>query len=174
MNRKIVLIGSVIGLALLVFVIYFVTRPSAAFEQLHEAIAKQDRNAMNRLIDFPNFRESIKLKLRDELGASAANIKNPLALVGVMLAEKLMDPLVDILVSPGGIAAIMAGHKMRDMPRGRLPTGEQEVSNAALQFVGTWDGPSRYAVAVTSKGNQTVTLVLHRHSLFEWRLAELR
>lgn len=174
MNRKSAIAGSVIGLALLAFAIYYATRPFAAFEELHVAIAKQDQNAMNRLIDFPSFRESIKLKLRDELAASAATSKSPMAILGAVLAEKFMEPLIDILVTPGGIAAIIAGHKMRDMSKNPPPTNRQDISNASLQFTAAWEGPSRYAVTVSNKGNQTVILVLHRYSLFEWRLAELR
>jgi len=174
MKRGIAFGGTLFGLAVFAFAIFFATRPSAAFEQLSEAIAKQDQNAMSRFVDFPSLRESVKIRLRDELSASAAGSSNPMVFLGVVLAGALVDPLVEILVSPRGIAAMMSGHKMREISKNPTPTGGQEVSRDSLQFTTAWEGPSRYAVTVTSNGNPTIVLVLHRYGLFEWRLAELR
>lgn len=174
MRRVFIFAGLAMGAISAAFTVYFGTRPPVAIEQLREAIVRQDSSAMNRLIDFPSFRESIKVKLREDLASSAANSGNPMAILGSLLAETFLEPLVNIFVSPSGIAAIVAGHKMRDMSKGPPPPTDRQVFDSSLQFTGAWESPSRYSVTVNDRGTKTVVLVMHRYSLFEWKLAELR
>lgn len=174
MKRLFGICGGIVAAGMIVFAVYFATRPSAAFNELREAIAMRDRKAMERLVDFPAFRESIKSKLRDELSASAVASKNPFAILGAALADRLIEPIVDIVVSPGGISAMLAGQNVRDIPAKPPVSDGSQTIDTSLAYDGAWEGLSRYVVTVRNQGKQAVMLVMHRQGLFDWRLAELR
>lgn len=182
MNRRYVLIGSAsLVLVLAAFSIYFCTRPSLAFEQLRDAVVRQDRVAMERHIDFPSLRESIKLKLRQELSPSANSRQSPMAVLGAIAAEYVAGRVIDLAVSPEGIAAILSGSRIREITKPppaepstseAPPPGGGEVSK--LEYRTQWDGISSYVVNANRDGKPVVKLVLRRTGLFEWRLAEIR
>lgn len=66
-------------------------------------------------MDFPAVRESLKSQFRAVMVAEMAKEKdNPFAALGMAFASSMADTMIDGLVSPAGIKAIVANGKVKE------------------------------------------------------------
>jgi len=91
---------------------WYFASPGYALMSLHDAVKAGDAGAMDDHIDFVSVRESvkssIKAKMADEVTGPDAD---PLAALGMAMADTLLDPIVDGMLTPEGMAAIIARGK---------------------------------------------------------------
>jgi hypothetical protein len=88
----------------------YAASPLLALYQLRGAIEAKDSERLRQVIDFPAVRASVKDGVAS-LTAAALEPKDakgtPLSSVGTFLAGALAGPLVDVLVTPRGIVAML-------------------------------------------------------------------
>lgn len=101
--------------------------PYFAVAGLRNAAIKSDTAALNERVDFPLFRADIKEQFSTLLaGQMSENLKgNPFAAFGMALAAKLTEVLVDAMITPSGLAALIDLHKDKS---------QEEISGFALLF----------------------------------------
>lgn len=102
-------------LALAAFAGWYVLSPGMAMQGLKEAALAGDREELKERVDFPAIRESLKSQLRAHMAAEMAKEKdtNPFAGIGMLLANAIIDPLIDGVISPDGIKAIVENGRMK-------------------------------------------------------------
>jgi Protein of unknown function (DUF2939) len=130
-----------IGLLVMIIVLvaagatYF--SPEITIYQLRQAVKDKDDSALSEHIDFPAVRESLKSQLQLVVANAMAEKKredNPLAALGAMLAEKMIDGMVDNIVSPAAIRMSF-----------QLQTGPTAKSEAKRDVSGNAQGPDHSA-----------------------------
>lgn len=145
--------------------------PFYAIQQMRQAAQQQDAQRLNTYVDYPAVRQSLKtsinLKMRQAQDKPATD--NPYVGFAVGLFAKFADVMVDTLVTPQGLAALMDGKRpdrTSDSPESQPAKSEKKV-NLAYRYQGLND--FRLTVA-DEAGKPTMSLNFQRHGLLNWKL----
>jgi hypothetical protein len=154
--------------------------PYMTVHAIRDAIEARDSAALARQVDFPALRGSLKAQLGDriarEAGAQAQD--NPFAAFGLVVANGLAGGLVDAMVTPAGLGAMMEGRKVWDRATGLPPPGsdaarasprERPLHDAEYRF----ESLSRFTATVQDDQGRPVVFVMTRSGL-RWRLSDIR
>lgn len=170
MNRKLIVGLAAAALAVLLAV-YFAS-PFAAARALGEAAREGDSAALERLVDFPRFRDSMKQEFNarfvEELRAGSGD--DPFAGLGALLGPALISGAVDALVTPQAIALMVrtgeapkAGDAVErapdaDEPEPKRTLGYRDLNTFAIGFEDV------------ERKERSITLLMKRRGLFGWKL----
>jgi hypothetical protein len=168
MNRTRILSGAAIGALLAVAATSFAS-PWWTLHSLRTAVARHDADAVSAQVDFPALRDSVKSQLLTAISRDARDAGgNPFAAIGKAFALAVADPLVDAVVSPAGVAAMVEHGKITiakpapaQEPAADAPPAEKP--HYTLHYRG-WD---RFAVTADDGGS----FVFRRDGLWHWKLA---
>ena len=108
-SRRLVLFLATAVLPL--FIAVYVWSEFRAVTSLGEAVRNRDRDALSALVDFPAVRESLKSQIGAQLAQRAAGnkpVKNPLIALVLTVLPTIVNPLVDAVVTPDGIIALLS------------------------------------------------------------------
>ncbi|MFL6594422.1 MAG: DUF2939 domain-containing protein [Chthoniobacterales bacterium] len=92
---------------LLALVLGYLASPYISFWRFTRAVQTNDRVALERYIDFPALRASLKAELHGQLAKPKERKKNALSGFIERVAPDLIDQLVDAFVTPDGIVALL-------------------------------------------------------------------
>lgn len=148
-------------IALAVAGAYWWIAPQRAAQAVAEAIARRDVVALERHVDFPRVRESLKADLNALLARELNRNRDPFAALGALFAGALIDSVVDALLTPEGLATIGTG---LDPFSGVIDTGA--VRNWRLRRLGLEQA------LFHPPDNPNEGLVLERQGL-TWRVVRL-
>ena len=174
MNRKLIIrLGAAAGA---VFVLAYAASPLLAARSLVQAAKTGDEQALERQVDFPAFRASLK----DELSARmVAEMRKDdrldgLSGLGMLLAPTLVSGAVDAFVTPEAISAmVQEGQAPKpDLAKVEPDVGPKSESKKVRQ---SWGYRDLDTFAVTLKRDdqpdEQVSLLMKRRNLFGWKLA---
>lgn len=152
--------------------VFYVTRPAATMAAIHRAVAAKDYAALNELVDFPMLRASVKAHMLGELDARAAEPSSFGARIGAALGNLVAGPIVDLIVSPVGLAFILEGYGPTEAARGaQSDAAGPPAAREGIVYREHWESPSRYAVDIVQDGRPVSVLMLQRDGIFRWKLA---
>jgi hypothetical protein len=168
------------GIILVILVGWLYYAPYLAVNSLRTAAANNDAQAVSKLLDFPSLRESCKTWVKANLIAQMAeDLKdNPFAGLGLVLANAMIDPMVDAMISPSGMAAML---------NARIPNPEKDVepkdeakghhdsnkdNNVIVREGYTSFNEFELSAKERNEKNE-IALIFHRSGL-SWKLAEIR
>ena len=174
MNRKLIIrLGAAAGA---VFVLAYAASPLLAARSLVQAAKTGDEQALERQVDFPAFRASLK----DELSARmVAEMRKDdrldgLSGLGMLLAPTLVSGAVDAFVTPEAISAmVQEGQAPKpDLAKVEPDVGPKTESKKVRQSWGYRDLDT-FAVTLTrdDQPDEQVSLLMKRRNLFGWKLA---
>ena len=81
-----------------------------ALHQIKTALAERNAEALAEHVDFPALRASVKTQLEASMArsiAATAGSDNPLAALGQSIASAMLGKMVDTMVSPAGVVALV-------------------------------------------------------------------
>lgn len=174
MTRKIIIgavIAGIVALAVALFASPFLTA-----QNIVRAARAGDAAALERQVDFPAFRASLKSELnaraRLEIRERAKGDRG-LAALGMLLAPSLVEGAVDNFVTPQGVAAMV---RSGETPKPERPTPADDTPAAPkgkLHQSWAYRGLNRFAVTLTrdDRPNDELVLILERRGPFSWKLA---
>ena len=174
MNQKLILrLGAA---AVAVFVLAYAASPILAARSLVQAAKSGDAAALERQVDFPAFRASLK----DELSARmVAEMRKDSRLgglsgLGMMLAPTLVSGAVDAFVTPQAISMMVQEGQapQPDLAKVEPEAGPKPESQKVRQ---SWSYRDLDTFAVTltrdDQPDEQVSLLMKRRNLFGWKLA---
>lgn len=182
MSRKLLWGGALAALFLLIGA--YLGSPLLAANALRAAAQAGDADKLQRLVDFPAVRESLKGQLNALLMQSIQadpDLKdNPFAGFAAVLAPTLIGQAVESYVTPDGIAAMMAAQAPAKALPGppAPPTIEQpapEPAPPAAKVSHAYRDLDTYVITSASKTDPKAqfAFVLHRQGLFAWKLTRI-
>lgn len=118
MSRKKQLLGlSATGTGVLLGA-YYAASPWLTINKLKQAFEKKDTRQIEKIVDFPELREDFKEIAKATVMKNAAKELegNPFAALGMMMANALIDPLIDSVISPAGLQALLLTGEMSVQP----------------------------------------------------------
>ncbi|MDA1332086.1 MAG: DUF2939 domain-containing protein [Proteobacteria bacterium] len=144
--------------------------PHLAVNSMKSAAEARDVSKLASYVDFPAFKESLKMSINATVSAEVDKKEQegvPFATLGAAMVMAFVDPLIDELVSPEGLAMMMKGEK---------PNLNEESTNHKTQS-GTdismsYDDINRFIVAVKKKdeAGKPLRLIFSRDGIFSWKL----
>ena len=146
--------------------------PYYALHQIKSAVAERDAQALASHVDFPALRASVKTQLETNMASSIAAVAgsdNPFAALGQSIASAMLGKMVDAMVSPAGVVALVNKSAVG-------PQADASGNPAAEGTQGKADYSAGYAglnkfVVRAKDGSKEGALVLQRHGLWGWKLS---
>ena len=156
---------------------WFYYTPYLAVHAMQEAAQERDSTKLAGYVDFPVVKENLKADLNGRMLQKLQG--QPFAAVGAAFAGALVNGMVDVIVSPRGLAMMMQGEKpLAAATAENTDAGTQEQAGEAdkVETRMGYDGLGQFTVRVYRRDqpDQIIHLVLQRRQLVSWQLTEIR
>jgi hypothetical protein len=163
------------SIVLLLVVTAVALGPFYAMHQLRQGLANQDTAILADVVDFPVLKANVKVQLEGFLtGQSPSDFKQtPFAAFAMSLASRVVDGMVDAVVTPQGLAALLHG-----VSPGKLGQGGQAKPPDAgtdglfRNAVYHYDSPSQFSVWIPGEKDGRFQFIFTRSGLF-WKLSNV-
>jgi len=151
-----------IGFLVLGLVAYLWASPYLFLRALQGALLEGNRARLEQMVDFPRVREGLKSQIQAHLlkKVEQEGEQDPFAGLAYFFVAGMVDPLVDALVSPEGLAALGTGAEPGKAPK-------EEVKHWRLRYL-----DFRTAYIHHPKDPQS-RLYLKRQGLFGWKVVRM-
>ncbi|MGO4809423.1 DUF2939 domain-containing protein [Cupriavidus sp. 2MCAB6] len=163
--------------------------PYWALYQMRSAIEARDADKFSRYVDYPALRESLKaqlnLSLQQKLGGTGLQ-NMPFAGIGQAIGLAVINTMIDTMVSPAGVMALMAGEKpgtqAQPKPAPPAPPGinsepagqaKQEAARDALKYGLSYRGWGSVEASATKDNGERVVIGLKREGLWTWKWSSI-
>ena len=174
---------------------YAFASPWLALKDLTQAFEDQDTRKIEKLVDFPELREDIKVTARAAMMKSAAiELEgNPFAAMGIMMANAIVDPIIDQVISPAGLQLFFSAGEMSGgtdglpenidaIARDLIPSGDGGEASGGVDAVQSVEvkteyiGINEFEVQVSNEGalDESVSFYMRREGLGGWKVSGLR
>ena len=170
--RKITIAAAVavIGVAVTAY-----ASPYYALQQIKTALAERNAEALAEHVDFPALRASVKAQLETSMARSieaTAGSGNPLAALGQSIASAMLGKMVDTMVSPAGVVALV--NKSAVSPQAS-DTADAPADGARKKadYSAGYAGVNTFVVRAKDGNAQEGALVLQRHGVWGWKLSSI-
>ncbi len=163
-------------LSAIVVVVAYLAMPVLTVRALVRAAETGDEAALERLVDFPAFRESLKEQLTGRLMAEMREDPraddSALAGLGMLFGPMLVDGAVDALVNPQAIAAMVETAEAPD-PADAIAPAEPEAKDGDIRKSYAYRDLNTFVLGLTDpeRPDETLKLLLKRDGLFGWKLS---
>jgi len=170
--KKLILL---IIVAVICFMGYFWASPYITVYKIKNGIIEQDAEKLSENIDFPVLRQNLKEQFNAQMmmEASTELKDNPFGFLGMAIASKLVDGLVDIFVTPSSLTSLMEGKKPskeRDYKsiKSDVHKDTKPFRNARYSF----DSTDKFSIWVPSEIGGEIRFVLTRSGI-TWKLTNI-
>jgi hypothetical protein len=172
------------GLLLFALVVLYVAYPYWSLHRLGEALEVGDESALKQHVDWPAVRSGLKDDfsgiLSRETGRALASGNGEAAVGGLfasVIGNVLLEPLVDALVTPEGLAAMIREGRARDgeaAPDGQADrTGHDGSALWEHLSFAFFTGPTTFEALFETEEGEDVVGVMQLNGM-RWQLVRLR
>ena len=157
---------------------YVVTGPYLAINGIRTALIEQDTGRLERHVDFPALRVSIKAQMQDKLARRTGDMQSNLAgAFALSIANNFVGSGVDAMVTPLGIGALLQGRSLWKKSLGETVDGDSYSKAVPVdplkQAVRRYESSSRFTATVLDEDGKPMVFVFKRNGL-RWKLADIR
>ena len=168
---------------------YAFASPWLALRDLTHAFEDQDTRKIEKLIDFPELREDIKVTAKAAMMKSAAiELEgNPFAAMGIMMANAIVDPIIDQVISPAGLQLLFSAGEMSGgadgvpenidaIARDLIPSSDGGEASRGIEVKTEYVGINEFEVQVRNVEmfNESVSFYMRREGLGGWKVDGIR
>lgn len=177
---------------LIALVAYVGAGPYLTVRAIRSAVERQDAAALSKQVDFPALRTSLKAQLTDRMVREAGPDvqSSTLGAIGLSLAGGLIGGVVDAMVTPTGLGALIEGRKVwkrvddgfssapepvvapvdgSDAPAASPPAAPRPFDGAKYRY----ESLSRFTATVQDDSGRPIQFVMTRDGL-NWKLSDIR
>lgn len=171
MNMKLVKVGA--ALVIVVLLTFYAISPWIAVAGLRNAAKNNDVADLEEYVDFPALRESLKGWITASMMKSmqTKDLKdNPFAGLGMLLANSLVGPMVDAMITPSALGAMASGQFKGTAPKGAIIADNN--SNDSPSFFATgmhYTSLNRFVFEKENNG-KFMQIQFRRSGIFGWKL----
>ena len=163
---------------------YYAASPWLTVDKLKQAFEKKDTRQIEKIVDFPELREDFKEIAKARVMKNAANELegNPFAALGMMMANALIDPLIDSVISPAGLQALLLTGEMSVQPSDVLnennswsskeSTTEEFKSSPDLSVKMNYTDLNEFKIELSNKKviAEPISLFMEREGFADWKV----
>ncbi|SFM26465.1 Protein of unknown function [Ectothiorhodospira mobilis] len=170
------LVKPLLLLSLLALAGWMFYSPYHAVDRIREAAQAEDTETMARYTDLPALRADVRQALRASMEQewTEAAGDHPFAAMGLALADALLQPLVDAMVSPEVLTRIWQGYLPRTPAQDEDELAMKRRENTRVDL--GYEAYDRFVVTIAGRDTpeDKVQLVFTRRNLIFWKLTGLR
>lgn len=124
-----------IAIVVLFLAVLVYASPYLVLSKLRDAAQARDAQTIDRYVDYPALRVSLKEQVTQMLShrVDTQKLQHPLAALGALVGIAFVGPLVDAYATPDGVAALLGGMPPRGEPGEVPPTAGDQSSSSAPQ-----------------------------------------
>ena len=174
---------------------YAFASPWLALRDLTQAFEDQDTRKIEKLVDFPELREDIKVTAKAAMMKSAAIEleSDPFAAMGIMMANAIVDPIIDQVVSPAGLQLLFSAREISGGTYGlpenintiakeltsfsdRDESNQETDAAKGIEIKTDYIGINEFEVQVTNSEilDESVSVYMRREGLGGWKVNGIR
>lgn len=159
-----------------IFAIYLYASPYLVLNNIKNAAQQGDADKLSGYIDFPSVKQSMKDQVKaamvEEIAAS--DEQDGFEALGTMLAAAMIDPLIDGLVTPDGVALMLQGQKLDFDLNNDKPEDKPEVKNEDIDYKAGYLSFNRFKVQIIDADdpNESLDVIMHRDWL-SWKVTRI-
>lgn len=148
--------------------------PYLAVNGMRSAAEAHDAQRLSAYIDFPALKENLKGTLNAKITGDVRASENPIAALGSALGAMVINPMVDLFVTPEAIAEMMKGEKPQLIGR-TSGEGNGKPAMKTETRMG-YEGVNHFVISIRKQGEarEPVALVMQREGIAAWKLVALR
>jgi hypothetical protein len=170
MNKKTIIIGAAVITGIVTVAgggAYF--SPYLTLNNMKNATANRNADALSKEINFPSLRlsvkDNVKAKVIEQIAAGGVPEASKMT---PELVEKMVSPMVDKIITPEGLEQLM----MDKIPGAKIDLANLERDMAKSDIKMGYESVDRFVVHITDKVDKTkdVSLILQRDGL-AWKLS---
>ena len=161
---------------LVIFAVYLYASPYIALYNIKNAAEQKDADKLSGYIDFPNVKQSkkhqVKAAMAEELAAS--DEQDGFEALGTMLAAAMIDPLVDGLVTPDGVALMLQGQELDFGLDDKTTKDEPKVKDTDIDYKAGYLSFNRFKVQIIDADDtdESLDVIMHRDGL-SWKVTRI-
>ena len=163
---------------------YYAASPWLTVNKLKQAFEKKDTRQIEKIVDFPELREDFKEVAKATVMKNAAKELegNPFAALGMMMANALIDPLIDSVISPAGLQALLSTGEMSVQPSDVLnennswsskeSTTEEFQPSPDLSVKMNYTDLNEFKIELSNKKviAEPISLFMEREGFADWKV----
>ena len=174
---------------------YAFASPWLALRDLAQAFEDQDARKIEKLVDFPELREDIKVTAKAAMIKSAATELegNPFAAMGIMMVNAIVDPIIDQVISPAGLQLFFSAGEMsggtdelpeniNSIAKEWTSSGDRDETNQGIdaaqgiEVKTDYIGINEFEVQVSNSEmlDESVSFYMRREGLGGWKVNGIR
>ena len=184
MSRKKQLLGLAAAGTGVLLGAYYAASPWLTVNKLKQAFEKKDTRQIENIVDFPELREDLKEVAKATVMKNAAKELegNPFAALGMMMANALIDPLIDSVISPAGLQALLSTGEMSVQPSDVLnennswsskeSTTEEFKPSPDLSVKMNYTDLNEFKIELSNKKviAEPISLFMEREGFADWKV----
>lgn len=163
------------------FAAYIAAGPFLALQAIRDDVQRGDMRGLAEHVDFELVRSSVRAQLEDYVARRMADPELPAEFrgIGAQVTSGITGGIVDLIVTPAGIGAVLQGRsivrRVMGLPPERTPSGRpQEGSFDPLRDASyRYESTSRFTATVQNADGAPVVFVFTRDGL-DWRMTDVR
>jgi len=161
---------------LVIFVIYLYASPYLVLNNIKNAAEQGDADKLSGYIDFPSVKQSMKDQVKAVMVKELASIKEQdgFEALGTMLGAAMIDPLIDGLVTPDGVALMLQGQKLDFDLNNDTPEDKPKAKNEDIDYKAGYLSFNRFKVQIIDANdpNESIDVIMHRDWL-SWKVTRI-
>ncbi len=148
---------------------WYYASPGFAMKELRDAAIRGDKQELKERVDFPAVRESLKEQVRAVIMAEMAKQKdNPFAGLGMLMAGAIIDPMIDTMVSPSGMKALVDQGKFK-----KPDQADDASSSKSADWTIERDGMEHFRATLKSNDGAKAPTLIFRRDGIGWDLVDI-
>lgn len=161
---------------LVIFAVYLYASPYIALYNIKNAAEQKDADKLSGYIDFPSVKQSIKDQVKaamvEELAAS--DEQDGFETLGTMLAAAMIDPIVDGVVTPDGVALMLQGQELDFGLDDKTTKDEPKVKDTDIDYKAGYLSFNRFKVQIIDADDtdESLDVIMHRDGL-SWKVTRI-
>ena len=161
---------------LIIFAIYLYASPYIALYNIKNAAEQKDADKLSGYIDFPSVKQSMKDQVKAAMVEELASSKEQdgFEALGTMLAAAMIDPLIDGLVTPDGVALMLQGQKLDFDLNNDTPEDKPKAKNEDVDYKAGYLSFNRFKVQIIDANDpdESLDVIMHRDWL-SWKVTRI-
>lgn len=160
---------------LVVFAIYLYASPYIALNNIKNAAVQGDADKLSGYIDFPNVKQSMKDQVKAAMlkELAASDEQDGFEALGTMLATAMIDPIIDSVVTPDGVALMLQGQKLDFDLNNDTSEDKPEAKNEDIDYKAGYLSFNRFKVQIFDDADkESLDVIMHRDGL-SWKVTRI-
>ena len=161
---------------LVIFAIYLYVSPYLVLNNIKNAAEQGDADKLSGYIDFPSVKQSMKDQVKAAMVKELASSKEQdgFEALGTMLGAAMIDPLIDGLVTPDGVALMLQGQKLDFDLNNDTHEDKPKSKNEDIDYKAGYLSFNRFKVQVIGADdpNESIDVIMHRDWL-SWKVTSI-